>query len=127
MTGRTLAASHAGSTATLSDYLALTKPRVVLMIMVTAAAGFYLASPAGARTLDYFLLARTLMPGTLLPHKCTRVRSLPITNFLQAGETGTRFSFPAIVGNLTTCQKLLTRRNRRSTAGSPPTNRDRRI
>jgi len=40
------------------DYLALTKPRVVLMVLVTAFVGFYLASP---RWLDWLLLCHTLI------------------------------------------------------------------
>jgi protoheme IX farnesyltransferase len=40
------------------DYLALTKPRVVLMVLVTAFVGFYLASPGW---LNWLLLCHTLI------------------------------------------------------------------
>jgi heme o synthase len=40
------------------DYLALTKPRVVLMVLITACVGFYLASPAEP---DWLLLCHTLI------------------------------------------------------------------
>jgi len=42
----------------LSDYLELTKPRVTLMVVVTAAIGFYLGS---GDTLDFMLLFNTLI------------------------------------------------------------------
>ena len=35
----------------LTDYLALTKPRVVLMVLITTFVGYYLASPGGAEPL----------------------------------------------------------------------------
>jgi protoheme IX farnesyltransferase len=41
-----------------SDYLALTKPRVVAMVLITAFVGFYLASDSG---LDWLLLCHTLI------------------------------------------------------------------
>jgi protoheme IX farnesyltransferase len=40
------------------DYLALTKPRVVLMVLITTAVGFYLASP---QSLSWLLLCHTLI------------------------------------------------------------------
>ena len=40
------------------DYLALTKPRVVVMVLITAFVGFYLASPGW---LDWLLLCHTLV------------------------------------------------------------------
>ena len=46
----------------LSDYLALTRPRVVLMVLVTTFVGFYLGSP---RVLDWSRLLQTLI-GTAL-------------------------------------------------------------
>jgi protoheme IX farnesyltransferase len=42
----TVASSHARSHTLLSDYVALFKPRVSLMVIITAAAGFYLGSLA---------------------------------------------------------------------------------
>jgi protoheme IX farnesyltransferase len=41
-----------------ADYLELTKPRVVVMVLITTLVGFYLASPAA---LPYTLLAHTLL------------------------------------------------------------------
>jgi len=43
---------------TLSDYLELTKPRITALVLVTAAAGFYLASPG---PLNLALFAHTLL------------------------------------------------------------------
>jgi protoheme IX farnesyltransferase len=40
------------------DYLALTKPRVVLMVLITTCVGFYLASPEG---MHWLLLGHTLI------------------------------------------------------------------
>lgn len=45
-----------------SDFFALTKPRIVLLVMLTAAVGFYVAAPPGTATL---LLVHTLI-GTAL-------------------------------------------------------------
>ncbi len=42
----------------VADYLALTKPRITALVLVTAAAGFYLGSPG---TLDPLLLVHTLL------------------------------------------------------------------
>lgn len=42
----------------MMDYLALTKPRVVVMVLITTFVGFYLASPAG---LNWLLLCHTLI------------------------------------------------------------------
>jgi heme o synthase len=44
------------------DYLALTKPRVVLMVLITAFVGFYLASPG---EIHWLLLGHTLIGVTL--------------------------------------------------------------
>jgi len=46
-------------TATLSDYMSLTKPRVVTLILLTTMVGFLLA--AGGSGVDVLLLARTLL------------------------------------------------------------------
>ncbi len=54
--------------ASLADYVALTKPRVVLMIVLVTAAGFVIGSPGRSldlRDLDFTLLAATLL-GTAL-------------------------------------------------------------
>jgi heme o synthase len=51
--------------ATLSDYWALTKPEVNFLILVTALAGFYLASKPGSRGLRV-LLAGHMLLGTLM-------------------------------------------------------------
>lgn len=45
-----------------SDFLALTKPRIVLLVMLTAAVGFYVAAPRG---IELLLLVHTLI-GTAL-------------------------------------------------------------
>ena len=47
------------------DYVELTKPRIVLMVMLTAAAGFWLAGPAPAQamTLFHLLLGTALVAG----------------------------------------------------------------
>lgn len=42
----------------ISDYLELTKPRVVMMVLITTCVGFYLASPAG---INWGLLLHTLV------------------------------------------------------------------
>lgn len=42
----------------VSDYLELTKPRVVMMVLITTCVGFYLASPAG---INWVLLLHTLV------------------------------------------------------------------
>lgn len=44
----TLTASRVCAARRLADYLALTKPRVLLMVLVTTCVGFYLAAPAPA-------------------------------------------------------------------------------
>ena len=49
----------------LMDYLALTKPRVVVMILLTTIVGFWMASPGGLAAIDLGLLALTLA-GTAL-------------------------------------------------------------
>jgi heme o synthase len=54
-----------GAYAILSDYWALTKPEVNLLILITTSAGFYLAGPAGLAGLRIALLIHTLL-GTLL-------------------------------------------------------------
>src|ERR1700691_3393109 len=51
--------------AILSDYWALTKPEVNLLILITTSAGFYLAGPSGLAGLRIALLIHTLL-GTLL-------------------------------------------------------------
>ena len=61
---RTLSAEPAGVSAWLLvrkralDYLALTKARVVVMVLITASVGFYLASPG---PLNWLLLCHTLI------------------------------------------------------------------
>ncbi len=54
--------SHANAQRRTADYLILTKPRVVLMVLVTTAVGFYLGSP---RAVDALRLLHTLL-GTAL-------------------------------------------------------------
>ena len=44
------------------DYFALTKPRIVVMVLITTAAGFYLGTPGSP---DYLVLLHTLI-GTAL-------------------------------------------------------------
>ncbi|HKY34088.1 MAG TPA: heme o synthase, partial [Candidatus Polarisedimenticolia bacterium] len=51
--------------AAAADYLALTKPRVVLLILVVTLVGFVLGTPAGLAGLDLALLAPALL-GTAL-------------------------------------------------------------
>src|ERR671923_252566 len=46
------------------DYMALTKARVVAMVLITASVGFYLASPG---PLNWLLLCHTLIGVALLP------------------------------------------------------------
>ena len=46
----------------LSDYVELTKPRVNLMVVLTAAVGFYL----GSESVDFLLLVNTLIGTGLL-------------------------------------------------------------
>ena len=50
---------------TLSDYLALTKPEVNFLILITTFAGFYLASSSGPANF-HSLLAFHVLLGTLL-------------------------------------------------------------
>jgi len=47
--------------ASLSDYLTLVKPRVVLLILVTTLVGFALASAEAGLGIDYLLLGRALL------------------------------------------------------------------
>src|ERR1700731_138398 len=51
--------------ATLSDYLALTKPEVNFLILITTFAGFYLASRSDSARFHYLLALHALL-GTLL-------------------------------------------------------------
>jgi protoheme IX farnesyltransferase len=51
--------------ATVSDYWALTKPEVNILILITTFAGFYLASTSGQAKFHYLLALHTLL-GTLL-------------------------------------------------------------
>ncbi len=56
--GRARHAHPIGRSGRLSDFLALTRPRVVLMVMITTLVGFYLASVG---TPDYVRLTQTLV------------------------------------------------------------------
>ncbi|MGD0987347.1 MAG: heme o synthase [Candidatus Sulfotelmatobacter sp.] len=56
---------HFSRSTRLSDYWALTKPEVNLLILITTFAGFYLGSANGGRTLSFSGLFNTLL-GTLL-------------------------------------------------------------
>ncbi|MFQ5694896.1 MAG: heme o synthase [Terriglobia bacterium] len=62
----------------LADYIALTKPDVSLLVVLSALAGFYLASPA---RLDFALLAHTLL-GTALVSAGTAA----FNHFLERGD-----------------------------------------
>jgi len=57
-----ISAPLGGARQRISDYIALAKPRVVLMILVTTLAGYYL----GARAALEFVLALKLLSGTAL-------------------------------------------------------------
>ena len=49
----------------VADFFALTKPRIVLLVVLTAAVGFYLGAPAGAATLLFLhtLIGTALVAG----------------------------------------------------------------
>jgi heme o synthase len=57
--GDALALAEARMGRRASDFVALTKPRVVAMVLITTAVGYYLGAPAG--TLDYLRLLATLL------------------------------------------------------------------
>src|SRR5882672_6601987 len=56
-------ASHAESKRTLADYLALTKPRLNVLVVATSAAGFYLGAGTSINT---FTLVATVAGTTLV-------------------------------------------------------------
>jgi protoheme IX farnesyltransferase len=51
---RTTSGDHSCTGARPSDFIELTKPRIVLMVIVTVAAGFWMADPAAAQALAMF-------------------------------------------------------------------------
>jgi len=65
MTTRNRAAAPEQALASVADYVALTKPRVVFMILIVTAVGFVLGSPGPGAAIDPLLLVSTLL-GTAL-------------------------------------------------------------
>lgn len=85
----------------LSDYVELTKPRVNLMVVLTAAVGFYL----GAESLDLLLLLNTLL-GTALLASGTAV----LNQFLERradGRMARTASRPVASGRISPSEALL--------------------
>jgi len=90
MTPRTAALEYAGARQRVSDYIALTKPGLVAMVLVTTAVGFYLGSASavdGARMLATILATGLAAGGTLalnqyierdLDARMDRTRSRPL-------------------------------------------------
>jgi protoheme IX farnesyltransferase len=56
---------HGQASARLSDFLVLTKPRIVMMVVITVAAGFWMAAPATSHAflLFHLLLGTALVAG----------------------------------------------------------------
>jgi protoheme IX farnesyltransferase len=72
---QTVASAWASALRRASDYLDLTKPRVVLMVLITTLVGFYLASPA--------LMAWGLLVHTLIGVALSSAGTLALNQYLE--------------------------------------------